>query len=199
MAGDFSQLLGNEANMTISLKEGGTGSAVVNDETQDITWKAENDSTVSMVADGSTITGVVEDGIMKVEMQDSNFTGEMLLSKDGTVPAIKEITADGAQAITSEDALVGAWKLSGLNIAGMTAYGDAEQLAQLAGGADTSMTIEKGGTGTLMGETVEWSVGADGAAVSMSGFEIPVMASGDEVMIDLSEAFGGTFIMLFSK
>ena len=199
VAGDFSQFLGDEANMTINLKEGGTGSAVVNEETQEITWKVENDTTVSMTANGETLTGVLEDGIMKIEMQDSEFTGEMLLSKDGSTPVVKEISAEGAQSITSEDALVGDWKLSGMNIAGMTAYGDADQLSQLAGGTDTTMTIEKGGSGTLMGEQVEWSVSADGAVVSMSGMDIPVKSFDGGLMIDLSDVLGTTMIMTFSK
>ena len=101
--------------------------------------------------------------------------------------------------ITSEDALVGSWTLSGINMMGITMYGDAKDLAAMAGGQDVSLSFEKGGKCHLMGSDATYAVSSDGATITEENISIPVKALGDEIAIDMTDLIGMEMIMVFSK
>lgn len=208
VSGDFTEVLGGDSsNVSLSIKKDGTGSLTFKDEPVDITWaqKGDNAITVTPVKESDGITAVdvaFENNALTMEMSDDEFTGTLIFTADGKYADAKEITADGAQAITSEDALVGTWKLTGINMMGMSMYGSSEDLAAAMGSvSDTSLTFEKGGTVKAFGQDETWKVGPDGATVTSNGTEVPVKAIGDDIVIDASAQLGGAIqiLMVFSK
>ena len=208
MVGDFTTLLGEDsAGMSMSIKKDGTGSMTLGDDAVDITWTQKGDDaiTVTPVKESDDITTVdvaFEDNALKMEMKDDSFTGTAIFTADGTYSSAKEISADGAKPITSEDALIGTWKLTGANLMGVSMYGDADDLAAAMGNiSDTTLAFEKGGTAKAFGEDGAWKVGSDGATLTLSGIDIPVKALGDDIAIDASAMLGGTMqiLMVFSK
>ena len=125
----------------------------------------------------------------------------LIFTQDGTIPGAMVIDSANATPITSEADLIGEWKLSGMNFMGMSAYGDSDAIAQMAGGADMSLKFEEGGKCTMSGEEVAYTVSADGAAIAQGGVEIPIKALDGNIIIDASAATGldMTMIMLYSK
>ena len=103
------------------------------------------------------------------------------------------------------DTLVGTWALSGMNLAGVTMFGDKAALSELAGGDDMTIVLESGGTGKAFGEAITWTVSPSGAVITSPDGALPVKALGNDIIIDASGAtgsldFGGASILfLFSK
>ena len=208
MVGDFTQLLGEDSSsISLSIKKDGTGSMEFAGDNADITWAQKGDDaiTVTPTTESDSITTVdvaFEDDALKMEMKDDEFSGTLIFTADGKFADAKEISIDGAKAITSEDALVGTWKLTGANMMGVSVYGDADDLTAVMGNiGDMTITFDKGGTATAFGESTTWTVGADGATLTSAGTEIPVKALGDDIVIDAGATLGGTtqILMVFSK
>lgn len=228
MAGDFSSIIGSEQGMSLTIKADGTGEISMNDETAPLTWtqkdattitidaknadgsasnasaeagsaSAEAGSDASEAAHGLTTDVTLKDGALYMDMTQDSFSGTAIFTADGTFAAAKEINSAAATPITSEDALVGSWTLSGMNMMGISMYGDAKDLAAMAGDSDMSLSFEKGGKCNLMGSEATYAVSADGAAITESGMGIPVKALGDDIAIDMTDLIGMEMIMVFSK
>ena len=202
VAGDFTSLLGDDSSMMFTFKEDGTGSATMGDDTHNLTWELKGDTAISMKVEEQDTAqeATYENGALFLTMKDNDFEGTIILSKDGAYEGARVISTADATAITSEDALVGDWSLSGINMAGMSMYGDKEALEQAMGGStDVTMSFKAGGAATVMGQDAEWKVDADGAAITLSGVSIPVKALGDDIMMDMSDMIGMDIVMVYSK
>lgn len=216
MAGDLSTILG-ENSMTITIKDDGTGTMDFSGESTPIKWVEKDAKTITITpetaadasgssasasADSSALSSAdltLENGALTMDMSSSGFDGKAIFTTDGVYSDAKVISADKSTPITSEDALVGTWTLSGMNMMGISMYGDAKDLSAMAGDTDTTITFEKDGKVTLMGSETTYTVGADGAAIVEGETKIPVVALDDDIAIDMTALVGMDMIMVFSK
>lgn len=225
IAGDWSAVLGEEANLTMTVNEDGTGTMAYNDESADFKWAAAesgNGITVSptdaeKVASGlsSILSGSGDGDSTATESFDLTYDdanqavvlseetdgaqASVYLTADGKLASMPTISVDDTEAIASADQLVGDWKLTGVNMMGITMYGDAESLATMIGDTDMSMSLAEDGTGTMAGSDVSWAIGDDGATITAADMDVPVTAQGDSIVTDLSSAYGIEMVMVYSK
>ena len=200
MSGDLRPILG-ENKVALTLNADGSGSMVLGEDTTDLTWQITGDTTAEATINERVVPLSYKDDAVFMTMEDDSFSGMMILTKDGTYANMPTITAEGAKAITSEDAIIGNWSLCGMDMMGVSMYGDSAALAEVSGGSDTSFNIEKDGSATLMGEAATWSIDANGAVITADGTSIPLQMFDDgKIVMDMSELLGGTsMIMVFSK
>lgn len=212
MVGDLTELIGEEASISFTLDEGGTGTAGVSDDSKKLTWELDGDDAIKLTveadeeADDSepkTVTGTLKDDVLSVDMSDEDQQGTFMLTKSGKMENAKEILPANATAITSENELVGTWKLVGMNMMGISVYGSADDLAQFAG--DTfagDLVLNAGGTGTFADSEVTWEVTDNGATLGQSGLVFNLKALDDGIIMDfgeLGEAMGMDIVLYFTK
>ena len=202
MVGDFATIAtmfggGDEAaadgyNMTIELKDDGTGTISMGSDSHGITW-SESGGTISMTADGESstvMTGTLEDGALKLSLDDeSGMT--IIMTQDGTYAGGKTYDISKAKPITSEKALVGTWKLVGISMMGVSMSGDAESMAALFDYDVPSATFSAGGTANMFGDESTYSVSAEGATIVDSDISMDLLMLDDNLVIDMSGAVGG--------
>lgn len=221
MAGDFGSIIGAEEGMALTIKEDGTGEFAMNGESGAITWTQKDADTITIEVPtaGSSASGasaasssasaassgtyaidiVAKDGALFMDMTQDDFNGTAIFTSDGTFVGAKEISTAAMTPITSEDALIGSWTLSGMNMMGITMYGEAADLAAMAGGQDMSLSFEKAGKCVLMGSEATYTVGTDGAVITEGETKVPVKALGNEIAIDMTDLIGMEMIMVFGK
>ena len=219
---------GSSSSMTfgLSLKEDGTGTFVSGDSSYPITWaesaagititdaSAASGSSASASASassasastglggiGSSVDLGYAEGVLALAMEQNGQAGVLFFTQDGKLPGSKEISAANAKPITNEADLVGTWKFTGMNMLGMSIFGDSEALISMMGnsGTDMNVTFEAGGKGTMSGSEFTYTVGADGATMDLGGTKLPVQNLDGSIMIDMSEQLGMPLIMVFSK
>lgn len=199
MAGDLSPVLG-ENKVTLTLNADGTGSMLMGEDTTELTWQTTGDTTAEATINERVVPLTYKDDAVFLTMEDDSFSGVMILTKDGTYANLPTITAEGAKAITSEDAIIGNWSMCGLNLMGVSMYGDSAALAEVSGDSDTTLIIDKGGSATLMGEAATWAIDANGASITVEGTTIPLQMLDDgNIIMDMSELLGTSMIIVFSK
>ena len=200
MVGDLGAILGN-GEVKIALNADGSVSFTMGEETVDGTWKTTGDTAAEITINDNAVPISYEDGAILMTMEDDGFNGAMILTKDGTYAKLSVISAEGAKAITSESALIGNWSLCGVNMMGVSMYGSAEDLAAVAGDSDMTLVIDQGGSAKIMGGDATWSVGSDGASISIDGVTIPVQAlDNGNLVIDASGITGGmSVVLVYSK
>ena len=208
VVGDFSMFgEGNTNNMNMTINDDGTGTMFMFGEDATFTWELADESTLKIkpkTDSGNGVQGANEDGtldlvysdeILSFTMKTDERTGTMFFSKDGTYKDMKPFAVADAKPITSEDALIGSWKLAGASMSGMTVYGDEESIEAL-GMTSLDLTIEPGGTAKLDDSETTWSIGEDGATIEDdfmgTAVTIPLLSYGDYLVLDFSEATGGT-------
>lgn len=229
MSGDLSTLLGTDTGMEFTFEAGGTGNAAFAGETAAITWEVTGDNGITIKAadtaassdaaasseaasassaaaeateldaDNLFATGKLEDGALKLETGDGTESVTMIFTQDGTYAGAKTIDTSAATPITSADALVGSYTLTGLKMMGISMYGDPAALSAVAGDTDTTLTFDADGKVSIMGSAATYAATADGAAITISSVEIPVQALDDGIAVDMSSVFGAEMIMVFSK
>lgn len=197
---------GDGDDFKLAINADGTGTMLYAGEGGDITWTQKDANTITIgTTSGEGIDAVYEDGALKIAMNDDTFSGVLIFTRDGSYPGAKEISLAGAKDITSEDALIGEWSLSGMNMGGMTVYGAKEDLAALAGDDSMAMSLVKGGTGKAFGDDITWEITANGAVITVEGDQVPVKAFGNDLLLDAHEAAGDLdlgatdFLLVFSK
>lgn len=190
-------------NMTIELKDDGTGTMTMGSESRGVTW-GESGGTFTLTGDGessSTMTGAFEDGALKFHMDDkSGMT--IILTQDGTYAGGKTYDITKAKPITSENALVGAWKLVGVNMMGVSMSGDAESMMALFGYDSPDVTFSAGGTVNIFGDDSTYTVGADGAKIFdnvQTDVSMDLLLLDDNIVIDMSSALGADMFLVLSK
>ena len=211
LGGNFGQLLGVGDNGGLTFNADGTGTLTLNSETYSFTWTAEDNGTINVAPQSenaimkqSIVPVTIKDGAVFMTMEDSGQQGNLIFTKDGTYDKAKQISMADAKPITSEAALLGTWTMVGMNMGGISAYGDAESLKNAMGGTETSVTFKQGGVAELSDGTGSWAIDANGATLTSSDITgthtVPVMQLGNEIAIDYTEAYGGTeFIFVFAK
>lgn len=222
MTGDLSAMIGDETGFALDIKADGTGSMSVGAEAVEMTWvkKDANTITVTPVQSASasaesasasaesasaesavptTMDIVYEEGNLTLEMSDETMTGTLWFSKDGTYEDAMNISIADSKPITSMDALVGTWRLSGINMMGVNMYGTADALSAIAGGADTSLTIASDGKVTMSGQETEVTIDATGASIASGGMSLPIVDFHGDIIVDMSGVLGMEMMMLFTK
>lgn len=217
IAGDLSAVLGDALDMQIAIAEGGTGAIAFNGESVDFAWEAAGDDAIALTvaadeetaedltsALGSaggdaTLNLAYEDGALVMAVNEDAEDGKLFFTQDGTVQGAAVIDITAGTPITDESALVGDWKLAGMSMMGMSVYGDAETIAAMAGSTDMSLSLAAGGTGTLAGEEIAYTVGADGAAIGADGVMLPLLALGDGIALDMTEVAGLEMVLVYTK
>jgi hypothetical protein len=211
MGGNFGELSGIDDSTNLVINADGTGSMTFEGETVAFGWTYDGNNSISLKSTDANNTALqeavsvtYEDGALMLTMEMDGEEATLIYTQDGNYAGAKQITMDGAKAITSESELIGKWNLVGLNMMGVSMYGDAESLASAFGGSDTSITFEQGGTATFSGQSATWKVDSNGATVTFEGLsgtaDCPIMMLDGDLVIDASETLGGMeFIELFSK
>ena len=140
-----------------------------------------------------------------MEMVQDDQSATIIFTQDGTYAGAKQISMAEATPITSEADLIGTWKLVGMDMMGISIYGDADSLGSMMGGeADGTITFEQGGVAKSSSGDESWAIDENGATYTTKGLSgdvaCPVMKLGDEIAIDASETMGGVeLIMVFAK
>ncbi len=189
MSGDLSKFVGSDS-FNITLNADGTGTSDIGGEKSEFTWTAESAEKATMTSNGETKDIACKDGALQFETTSNDQTITVIFTKDGTYAGAKTISVADAKPITSESELIGTWKITGLNIAGISAYGSADALAQMSNGADTTMTFKEGGDVESGGTTSKWSVTSEGAVLTSgdedASIKMPIVKLGDDIAIDMS-------------
>lgn len=150
---------------------------------------------------GSTVELTYADGVLSLKMERDGQTGTILFTKDGKLPGAAEITTENAKPITNEADLVGDWKFTGMNMMGMSIYGEADALSSMmgSGDVDTTAKFEAGGKGTINGSEFTYTVGANGAEMESGGSKVPILSLDGSILIDMGSQLGMPLIMVYSK
>lgn len=230
IAGDFSMFLGSNDKITMNVEKDGKASMSMGGETANLTWEASGDaikfkkdesssaSSASTSASDSTsnpffdssesgsseFTANIKDGALIIDISQADQSMSMIFTADGTYEGAKIIDPSKADKITAEADLVGEWKLSGMNMMGISMYGSPSDLSAMMGSTDTSaadlsVKLEAGGKGTIMGEACTYTVDSNGVTVSLSGQSLPIKKLGDDIVIDFTALYGMEFAFAFSK
>ena len=195
---------GTVGEILFSFDKDGTGSASYNDESFNFAWETKGDNAVVIKptddnASVEEIEATYENGALSIEMSDDSFSGKVLLSQNGSIEGMEPIDTTNAKNLASKSDAVGTWKLCGMNMSGMSMYGDADNLASVMGDStDSTITLNEDGTAEAMGTAASWEFSADGSTINI-GIAVPLMTIDDMLALDMSELIGSEFVMLFSK
>ena len=211
MGGNFGEMFGVEEGVTMTVNEDGTGKLTLSDEAGDFTWAANDANSIYVTpqsADGAAtqqaLLATCKDGALFMPYEQDGQTADLIFTRDGNYAGAKQITLEGAQPITSEEELYGTWKLVGLNMGGVSMTGSADELGAMMAGGASDITFEEGGIAKMTTGDGTWAVTGDGATLTSEDVTgkhtVPILAIGDEIALDYSEAFGGVdFIMVMAK
>ena len=204
--GDLSAVGGGTASL--SIVDNGTGTLALDDDSGTFTWKQADDASLTITPDqdgedaafNGTATAVYQDGTVRVILENDGQSGTLIFSKDGTIEGLEPLSTDDATDITSEEALIGTWKVSAATMEGATMYGDSASLAAMNGSEEMIITFEEGGKATVLGSDAAWSVDDKGAVINdPTGVSIAVKALGDDIIINIGEIYGANMYLRFSK
>lgn len=216
LAGKFGQIIGADENSGLEIKEDGTGTLTLGGETDSLTWTEAGadtiDITVKSSAAGSETTVpqstriTAKDDALFLTIKQENQEGSLIFTADGKYAGAMEINLDEAKDITSESELIGTWNLVGMDMAGITMYGEGDalqqQLGQAGSSASTLLTLEKGGsvkTGSETSGSATWAVDSKGATMTMDGLDgkvnLPIKKLGDQLAVDYTQLLAGLQIV----
>ena len=203
--GDLSAMDVGTASLNIAAD--GKGAITLDDTTTTFTWKQTDDDTLAIevenapeeTAVSAAANATYEDDTVRINLKTDDQEGTIIFSKDGNVPGLESFSMDDATDITSEDALIGTWKVSGATMDGATMYGDSEALATMTGSEEMILTFEEGGTVTMLGSDATWSVGENGVVITDGQAEVAVKALGDDIVVNIGEVYGMNMLLKFSK
>lgn len=211
MSGNFSEMLEISDTGMLNIKEDGTGEISLGEDPVGFTWEQKDENVISLKAEkttdytGDTIEITYEEGALLMEMEQDDQTATAIYTHNGLYDGVREIDLADAEPIISEDDLIGKWTMSGIKMAGITVSGDEESLAAMGSYEQTVMTFEEGGkVATKTGEG-SWAIGNDGATYTSEGLTgqitCPVKKLGDDIVIDMTQVFGGSmeFLAVFSR
>ena len=203
--GDLSSM--GVGTAALSIAADGTGKVTLDDDTTSFTWKQADENTLTIELENKSEDAMIP-GAAKVTYQDDTVRltinaddqeGTIIFSENGSIEGVKMLDMSQATDITSEDALIGTWKVSAMSYEGATMYGDSASLAAMNGSDEMAITFEAGGKATMLGSEAAWSIGENGAVVSDDYAEIAVKALGDDIIMNVGEAYGMEMYMRFSK
>ena len=186
-------------NMAIDLQEGGKGTISAGTEKHDITWKEEAGKiTLSGTGESaSNMTGTFKDGVITIAVEENGPS--VIMTPDGTYADAKTFDRTGAKPVTSESELSGTWKMVGLNMMGLSMYGESDALAKVFGFDAATLTFNAGGKANLFGEETTYTVDANGTKIAnsdASGVQIDVLSLDGNLIVDMGAAMGGVDMFL---
>ena len=209
MGGNFGQMTGMSEDSNMIINADGTGKLEFDENSGDFAWTQEGADSIWVspqsdeVSTQQAILVTYKDDALFVPMEQDGQTVTLIFTKDGTYAGAKQITLDGAKPITSESQLLGKWTLVGMNMGGISMYGDAEAMKAAMGGTDASLTFKESGTIEQESGEATWAIDANGATMTSTDITgtntVPIVAVGDDIAIDYSQTYGMEFIILMSK
>ncbi len=217
MTGDIAQFAnffgGDDAeqayNMTLDLKAGDTGTISLADESHELAWsqsgnvititRTDSDTESDDEADSFEAKGTIEDGALFLQLdKDEDMT--LIMTPDGTYSNAKSYDKTKAKPITSEDALIGTWKLTDVCMAGITMSGDGNALAEQFSYDDSTITFTAGGKVNMFGDDNTYTVSADGATVTDGTISAAdLLMLDDNLIVDMSSLMGVDIFMVLAK
>lgn len=209
VAGKFSELIG-EDEVAMTLNEDGTGTLKYEEETG-LKWtlNEEDENVINVTLDRKTdmtdkdVEVKFEDDALFMKFEQDGKSGAIIFTKDGTYAKAKEIKVEDAEKITDKDWLIGKWKIGGFRMSGVSMTGDSEDLKKAMGDVDVYVEIRKDGTAVMSGSKGKWFINKKGAFVhekdSLGEHDYPITRLGDDMVFDMSEAFGMELIALMKK
>lgn len=228
------ELAGEDISIVVKLANEGTGSMSVGPNNTEVTWELVDDDNIKIKLlndfgeegneskEPPVIDATYGDGELRLDMSNASADdsegeeglaegvteGVMVLTPDGTSDKIQAVTLDDATKITSKDALVGDWNLCGIGMFGLYMYGDTENVSKVMGDESNTVSFKSDDTCKFFDADGTYKVGNDGAVVSvqeMGDEGVPVLALGDDIVVDMSTFFGALFgsdkplFMVYSK
>ena len=218
--GDFGAMVGSEDEVALSLKEDGTGSLAVDANVVGLTWEMddEGEDTILLTADSSfvdlglgggkvsedkksvIVEGKYRNEMLALDLGTADYATDMIFTHDGTIAGLPALTGDVAEAVPTEEALVGTWILGGVNMNGMMLYGNPRNLAALVGSEEVALTIAAGGTATIMGKDTTYTVGDEGATLIVDDAVVAMKTIEGDLILEFSEDDAGIpMVMRFAK
>ena len=204
ITGDLSEMLGATSGVVLKINEDSTGSLALGDEGGDFTWDLRDDNTITMVIEDSTsedaettsVDVAYADDVLSFELKDEENDARLSFTKDGTIEGYDSVTVDTLTDFSSNDQLVGSWNMCGITMGTMTAYGDPETIASLSGLDSVDLEFSEDGTTTFNGSSVNWGIGENGAYMENGTDQVSLKASGDYLVMDMTEYLGKDSPML---
>ncbi|MDO4536998.1 MAG: hypothetical protein Q4B54_02470 [Coriobacteriales bacterium] len=211
MTGDLNSVMGSA--MTLSFANDGKGTFGFNGESVAFSWKAKDDTTVTLTFDKTSDSDVSIDSLdvtydpelkaISMVMKDESMDGTITFTADGTLKDQPTVDLSKAKAVTSVDQVAGTWKLSGFGSSGVLMIGEGSALSEAAGGTfDPTLAIAADGKITD-GSGTDWgtvSIGDDGATVTQSSVTIAnLKLYNDSLIMDMSEIAGSETFMIYVK
>lgn len=232
-AGDmsgFAQLSGEDVSVTVRLADEGTGTMALGADSSELTWEVVDDDNIKITLshdlngeddESAVLDATYADGELRLDMSGDGTDaaegeegvaqdvseGIMVLTLDGKSDKAQTCNFDEATKIVSKDTLVGDWSLRGIGMLGLYVYGDAEGVGKILGDESAAISFGSDDTCKFFDGEGTYEVGEDGAVVSVEemGEDIPVLAYGDDIVVDMTAFFGATFggeeplFMVYSK
>ena len=209
MGGNFGEMLGVDNGIAMTLNADGTGSMVYGEETVDLSWATEGSDAIYVTVQGGELATQeamlvsYKDDALFMPFEEDGQQATLIFTKDGNYAGAKQISVADATPITSEAQLLGTWKLAGMNMGGVSMYGDVESMTAAMGGEDSSITFKEGGAVEMTGSEGTWAIDANGATLTSTDITgtntVPVLMLGDDIAIDYSGVYGIDFIIVMAK
>lgn len=210
MGGNFGEMFGAAEGISLVINADGTGTMAMGEDSSPITWAAEGADTINVTVQSDTgattqqaIPITLKDDALFMPFEQDGRQATIIFTKDGNYADAKQITMADAKPITSEADLLGKWALVGINMGGVSMYGDASSIAAAMGGEETSITFKEGGVLEMSTGEGSWAVDANGATLTSTDITgtntVPVVKLGDDIAIDYSAVYGTDFIMVLAK
>lgn len=219
MAGDLEVLTDmNDVNDVgvMNLNADGSGTITLEEKDKNNTvmfnWAISENNDKAFVLRPEETTGILgktarvtyKDNALFMEVNQDDQNATIIFTRDGRYAGAKEISMNTAAPIVSRDELLGQWKMTGMNLMGVSMYGSVDDLKKICGGIDTTVTFKEDGVAEMTNGDGTWVIDRSGATLLPGGAmrtnPCPVKKLYEDIVIDMSEVFGGTeFLMLLSK
>ena len=227
------ELAGEDISIVVKLANEGTGSMSVGPNNTEVTWELVDDDNIKIKLlndfgeegneskEPPVIDATYGDGELRLDMGGADADaaegeeglagdvseGVMVLTPDGKSDKSRVVDLAEATKITSKDVLEGDWSLCGIGMFGLYMYGDTEDVSKVMGDESDVVSFKSDDTCMIFDTEGTYKVGDDGTVVSVQevGEGVPVLAFGDDIVVDMSTFFGELFgseqplFMVYSK
>jgi hypothetical protein len=196
----------------ININDDGTGDIVLgskDDTAIPLTWALKSDDVITADLDNATeytaekIELTFKNDALWLDMSKDDETATGIFTHDGVYPDAKVIKMDEAEAITSKDDLVGNWVMTGMQMLGISMYGDPEAMKEQNNGQEIFMNFKDDGTVEMAATAGTWKIDENGATLYASDitgdYAVPVKKMGDDIVVDYSAVYNAEWIFVLSK
>lgn len=197
VTGNFSQQFGVAEGNSITIKAGGTGTIDTGKESVDLAWEAIDDTSIAIADeyDPEDTTATLEDDELVLE---SSAAETMVYTKDGKYADTPTFDLEGI-AIDDANDLIGTWDYCAIrntDYGDFLAWGDADMLAKFGELPSGQLVFEDGGTGTMLGYDINWSLSESGVVIVVkdTNADVSVTKADDGKIICTSGVDGAIYI-----